>query len=145
MVMRKVLGTPGERFIRHLDEVERKAAATGTHPGGSKHMEDWEDWTWDRPDGTVHSVRDIDGELIGAVERIQDAEDALALTDQRLTAAETTVGNVQAELDGIDWENLDGAEVYTNGLPPINPTVGKALWVAPNGRVFRAIECEEHA
>ena len=103
------------------------------------------DVVWPRPDGTPVSVRDVDLDLADARQRIEDAEGALVLTEERLSTAEGAVASVQSELDSIDWENLDGAEVYTDGPPPINPTIGKALWVSPSGRVFRAIECEEHA
>ena len=116
-----------------------------TGDAGVKDLGESGDVVWPRPDGTPVSVRDVDLDLADARQRIEDAETSLAENGARLTAAEQGVQDVRTELDGIDWENLDGAEVYTNGPPPINPTVGKALWVSPTGRVFRAIECEEHA
>lgn len=116
--------------------------ATGAH--GVKHMGLTGDSLWYRPDGTEYSVRDIDGDLQDAQTRIDDAMGALEDTQTRLEDAEQAVDSVRAELDGIDWDAL-GAEVYTEGPPPSNPTIGKALWVSPSGRVFRAVECEEQA
>lgn len=139
------LNAPPERTLRDIidEKIQTRVSATGA--AGVKDLGLSGDVVWSRPDGTAVSVRDVDGELADARQRIEDAEGALVDTEQRLTAAEGTVSDVQNELDSIDWENLDGAEVYTNGPPPINPTIGKALWVAPSGRVFRAVECEEHA
>ena len=116
-----------------------------TGDAGVKDLGESGDVVWPRPDGTPVSVRDVDLDLADARQRLEDAETSLAENGSRLTAAEQGVQDVRNDLDSIDWENLDGAEVYTNGPPPINPTVGKALWVSPTGRVFRAIECEEHA
>ena len=116
-----------------------------TGDAGVKDLGESGDVVWPRPDGTPVSVRDVDLDLADARQRLEDAETSLAENGSRLTAAEQGVQDVRNDLDSIDWENLDGAEVYTNGPPPVNPTVGKALWVSPTGRVFRAIECEEHA
>ena len=116
-----------------------------TGDAGVKDLGEAGDVVWPRTDGTPVSVRDVDLDLADARQRLEDAETSLAENGSRLTAAEQGVQDVRNDLDSIDWENLDGAEVYTNGPPPVNPTIGKALWVSPTGRVFRAIECEEHA
>ena len=146
MVMRNIIGKSGEEKVVDLvKDLQRQIDAANTTPAGDKVLEEGEDFYWARPDGTEHSMRNVDLELEDARVRIEEAEEALVQTGERLTAAEGTVSDVRGELDSIDWENLDGAEVYTDGPPPINPTVGKALWVSPTGRVFRAIECEEHA
>ena len=146
MVMRNIIGKSGEEKVVDLvKDLQRRVDAANTTPAGDKVLEDGEDFYWSRPDGTEHSVRNVDLELEDARVRIEEAEAALAQTDERLEAAEGTVAGVRDDLDSIDWENLDGAEVYTDGPPPTSPTIGKALWVSPAGRVFRAIECEEHA
>ena len=146
MVKRVVIGRSGEeKIVDLIKALDERATAGNTSPSGNKVLEYDEDIFWTHDDGREISVRQVEETLEDARGRIDDAEGALALTDERLTTAEGAVASVQSELDGIDWENLDGAEVYTNGPPPINPTIGKALWVSPTGRVFRAIECEEHA
>lgn len=146
MVMRNVIGKSDEaKVVDLIRDLQRQIDAANTTPAGDKVLEGGEDFYWARPDGTEHSMRSVDLELEDARVRIEEAEASLVLTGERLTAAEGTVSDVRGELDSIDWENLDGAEVYTNGPPPTNPTIGKALWVSPTGRVFRAVECEEHA
>ena len=139
------LNAPPERSLREIidEKIQTRGSATGA--AGVKDLGLSGDVVWTRPDASSFSVRDVDLDLADARQRIEDAEGALVLTEERLSTAEGAVASVQSELDSIDWENLDGAEVYTDGPPPINPTIGKALWVSPSGRVFRAIECEEHA
>ncbi len=139
------LNAPPERTLREIidEKIQTRRSATGA--AGVKDLGLSGDVVWPRPDGTAASVRDVDRELADARQRIEDAEGVLVQTDQRLSSAEGAVAGVRADLDSIDWENLEGAEVHTNGPPPINPTIGAALWVSPTGRVFRAVECQEHA
>ena len=136
---------PQQTFAEIVSAMQDQAKSSKTGASGVKDLGGSGDVVWPRPDGTPVSVRDVDLDLADARQRLEDAETSLAENGSRLTAAEQGVQDVRNDLDSIDWENLDGAEVYTNGPPPINPTVGKALWVSPTGRVFRAIECEEHA
>ena len=146
MVMRTIIGKSGEeKVVDLIKDLQRRIDAANTTPAGDKVLEDGEDFYWARPDGTEHSVRSVDLELEDARVRIGEAEESLAQTQDRVNDAVDYVDQVRGELDSIDWENLDGAEVYTNGPPPSSPTIGKALWVSPTGRVFRAVECEEHA
>ena len=146
MVQYRDLNAPPSRMLADVvADMKASERQSKTGDAGVKDLGEAGDVVWPRPDGTPVSVRDVDLDLADARQRIEDAEGALVLTEERLSTAEGAVASVQSELDSIDWENLDGAEVYTNGPPPINPTVGKALWVSPTGRVFRAIECEEHA
>ena len=146
MVMRTIIGKSGEeKVVDLIKDLQRRIDAANTTPAGDKVLEEGEDFYWARPDGTEHSVRSVDLELEDARVRIGEAEESLAQTQDRVNDAVDYVDQVRGELDSIDWENLDGAEVYTNGPPPSSPTIGKALWVSPTGRVFRAIECEEHA
>ena len=146
MVQYRDLNAPPARtraeIVADMRASERQSK---TGDAGVKDLGAAGDVVWPRPDGTPVSVRDVDLDLADARQRIEDAETSLAENGSRLTAAEQGVQDVRNDLDSIDWENLDGAEVYTNGPPPVNPTIGKALWVSPTGRVFRAIECEEHA
>ena len=146
MAQYRDLNAPPQRtFAEIVAAMQEQAKSSKTGASGVKDLGEAGDVVWPRPDGTAVSMRDVDLDLADARQRIEDAEGALALTDERLSTAEGVVAGVRDELDGIDWENLDGAEVYTTGPPPANPTIGKALWVSPAGRVFRAIECEEHA
>ena len=146
MVQYRDLNAPPPRLLADV-VADMKAQERQSKTGyvGVKDLGESGDVVWPRPDGTPVSVRDVDLDLADARQRLEDAETSLAENGSRLTAAEQGVQDVRNDLDSIDWENLDGAEVYTNGPPPINPTIGKALWVSPTGRVFRAIECEEHA
>ena len=146
MVQYRDLNAPPSRMLADVvADMKAQERQSKTGDAGVKDLGELGDVVWPRPDGTPVSVRDVDLDLADARQRLEDAETSLAENGSRLTAAEQGVQDVRNDLDSIDWENLDGAEVYTNGPPPINPTVGKALWVSPTGRVFRAIECEEHA
>ena len=146
MVQYRDLNAPPARTLAEIvADMRASERQSKTGDAGVKDLGEAGDVVWPRPDGTPVSVRDVDLDLADARQRLEDAETSLAENGSRLTAAEQGVQDVRNDLDSIDWENLDGAEVYTNGPPPINPTVGKALWVSPTGRVFRAIECEEHA
>ena len=146
MVQYRDLNAPPSRMLADVvADMKAQERQSKTGDAGVKDLGEAGDVVWPRPDGTPVSVRDVDLDLADARQRLEDAETSLAENGSRLTAAEQGVQDVRNDLDSIDWENLDGAEVYTNGPPPINPTVGKALWVSPTGRVFRAIECEEHA
>ena len=54
------------------------------------------------------------------------------------------LGDVQAILDDIDRlesEVQQSGKLYTQGPPPPDPVIGQTLWVAPNGRVYKAVEC----
>lgn len=145
MAQYKNLNQPPERQFRDLVVgVQAEARQSKTGAAGVKDLGLVGDVVWTRPDATAFSVRDVDRDLADARQRIEDAEGVLAQTGERLDEAVSVVEGVRGELDGIDWDAL-GAEVHTDGPPPANPTIGQALWVAPNGRVFRAVECEEHA
>ena len=145
MVMRTVIGKSGEeKVVDLLKEIQRKASEGSTSPAGDKVLGENEDFYWSRPDGSDHSMRDLDLDLDSAKLRIEEAEQILAETQTRVDDAVGYVDEVRGELEGIDWDNL-GSSVSTSGPPPANPTVGQTLWVSPTGRVFRAIECEEHA
>ena len=146
MVMRTVIGKSGEeKVVDLIKELQARASASNTTPAGNKVLEMGEDFYWSRIDGTEHSMREVDEGLEDAKLRIEEAEAELIQTGERLDTAEQTVEEVRGELDGIDWDNLGSSDVHTSGPPPANPTIGKALWVSPTGRVFRAVECEEHA
>ena len=146
MVQYRDLNAPPSRMLADVvADMKAQERQSKTGDAGVKDLGESGDVVWPRPDGTPVSVRDVDLDLADARQRLEDAETSLAENGSRLTAAEQGVQDVRNDLDSIDWENLDGAEVYTNGPPPVNPTVGKALWVSPTGRVFRAIECEERA
>ena len=132
---------PKKMLAQAFDRLDEQIYKVQTKPTGVSDLGLFGDIVWTRTgDGREISVRDIDSELEAAQERIDQAVEDLEATGQRLAEAEELVEGVRDELDGIDWDAL-GAEVYTEGPPPVNPTIGKALWVSPTGRVFRAVEC----
>lgn len=132
---------PKKMLAQAFDRLDEQIYKVQTKPTGVSDLGLFGDIVWTRTgDGREISVRDIDSELEAAQERIDQAVQDLEATGQRLAEAEELVEGVRDELDGIDWDAL-GAEVYTEGPPPVNPTIGQALWVSPLGRVFRAVEC----
>ena len=136
---------PKKMLAQAFHRLDEQIYKVQTKPTGVSDLGLFGDIVWTRTgDGREISVREVDSELEAAQERIDQAVEDLEATGQRLAEAEELVEGVRDELDGIDWDAL-GAEVYTEGPPPMNPTIGKALWVAPSGRVFRAVECEEQA
>lgn len=60
--------------------------------------------------------------------------------------AEKLAGAEGAIADAVE-ELAEVGRVTTTGPPPADPVIGRSLWVAPNGRVYRAVECtsEEEA
>ena len=126
-------------------------SATGAH--GVKHMGVSGDSRWTRPDGTVHSVRELDAtmdatrqELAEAIANLEELNNTTLpeLWDKLDQLDE--LGDVQEildELDRLDSEVKEAGKLITKGPPPADPVIGSTLWVAPNGRVYRAVECEE--
>ena len=142
---RDLNASPKKQMSAIVAGLNATARQPATGAFGQKHMGVSGDIVWTRSaDGREISIREVDSALIEAQARIDQAAQDLIATGERLTDAEELVEGVRSELDGIDWDAL-GAEVYTEGPPPMNPTIGKALWVSPSGRVFRAVECEEQA
>ena len=132
---------PKKMLAQAFDRLDEQIYKVQTKPTGVSDLGLFGDIVWTRTgDGREISVREVDSELEAAQERIDQAVEDLEATGQRLAEAEELVEGVRDELDGIDWDAL-GAEVYTEGPPPVNPTIGKALCVSPLGRVFRAVEC----
>ena len=90
MVKRVILGRSGEEKIVDLIKgVSEKASAGNTSPTGDKVLGPDEDFYWARPDGSEHSMREIDEELEGAKQRVEEAKSDLIVTQERLGAAET--------------------------------------------------------
>ena len=132
---------PKKMLAQAFDRLDEQIYKVQTKPTGVSDLGLFGDIVWTRTgDGREISVREVDSELEAAQERIDQALQDLEATGERLAEAEELVAGVRDELDGIDWDAL-GAEVYTEGPPPVNPTIGQALWVSPLGRVFRAVEC----
>ena len=132
---------PKKMLAQAFDRLDEQIYKVQTKPTGVSDLGLFGDIVWTRTgDGREISVREVDSELEAAQERIDQAVQDLEATGDRLAEAEELVAGVRDELDGIDWDAL-GAEVYTEGPPPVNPTIGQALWVSPLGRVFRAVEC----
>ena len=102
MVMRNVIGRSGEeKVVDLLKELQRKASESNTTPAGNKVLSSGEDFYWQRPDGSEHSMREIDAELEGARGRIDEAEQSLADSQVRLDEAEQIVEEARARLDSV--------------------------------------------
>ena len=65
-------------------------------------------------------------ELWDKLDQLEDLDDVQEILD---------------ELDKLGSEVKEAGRLYTAGPPPSDPVVGRTLWVAPNGRVFRAVDC----
>jgi len=132
---------------------QSRSSKTGAH--GVKHMSGYGDITWIR-EGDVGervrtSVRELDGvmeqtriELAEAIENLEDLNNVqLPELWEKLEGLDE-LGDVQAILDDIDRlesEVQQSGKLYTQGPPPPDPVIGQTLWVAPNGRVYKAVEC----
>lgn len=126
-------------------------SATGAH--GVKHMGASGDSRWTRPDGTVHSVRELDAtmehtrqELAEAIANLEELNNTTLPELWEKLEGLDDLEDVQAildELDRLDSEVKEAGKLITKGPPPADPVIGSTLWVAPNGRVYRAVECEE--
>ena len=62
---------------------------------------------------------------------------------ERADALEKAVQDAEGTIADAVKDLAEAGRVATVGPPPADPVVGKSLWVAPNGRVFRAVECEQ--
>ena len=103
MVKRVILGRTGEeKIVDLITAINDKVSAGHTTPAGTKVLDDDEDFIWSRPDGTEHSVRDIDEELQGAQGRIEDAEQSLADSQVRLDDAEQTIASTAEDLTRVE-------------------------------------------
>ena len=110
MVMRNVIGRSGEeKVVDLLKELQRKASESNTTPAGNKVLSSDEDFYWQRPDGSEHSMREIDTELEGARGRIDEAEQSLADSQVRLDEAEQQIQATQSGLDTLENETLPAA------------------------------------
>ena len=126
-------------------------SATGAH--GVKHMGVSGDSRWTRPDGTVHSVRELDAtmdatrqELAEAIANLEELNNTTLPELWEKLEGLDDLEDVQAILDDLDRlesEVKEAGKLITKGPPPADPVIGSTLWVAPNGRVYRAVECEE--
>ena len=119
MVMRNIIGKSGEEKVVDLvKDLQRQIDAANTTPAGDKVLEEGEDFYWARPDGTEHSMRNVDLELEDARVRIEEAEAALAQTDERLEDAEEAVAGVREDLDNIDFSG-GGSSSIVKDRPPL--------------------------
>lgn len=144
---------PAQSLAEIVKQINERAQSSKTGAHGVKDMGTDGDSVWTRPDGTVHSVREIDevmdqtrAELAEAIANLEELNNTtLPELWEKLEGLEE-LGDVQAildELDRLDSEVKEAGRLYTAGPPPADPVVGATLWVAPNGRVFRAVECKE--
>lgn len=53
------------------------------------------------------------------------------------------LADAEGAIEDAVGELAEVGRVTTVGPPPADPVIGKTLWVAPNGRTFRAVECEQ--
>ena len=111
MVKRVILGRSGEeKIVDLIKAIDDKASAGHTRPAGTTVLEWDEDMIWTRPDGTEHSVRDVDAELEGAQDRINDAEQSLADSQVRLDEAEQAVASTAEDLTRVETVVIPAAE-----------------------------------
>lgn len=134
MVKRRDLNAPPARrqadIVREI--LERSRQKTTGAPGVTDLGENG-DVVWpspSRPSGQ-QSVKRFSVELDDVTERAEELAEALA-------GAQSAIADAVEELAQV-------GRLTTVGPPPANPVVGKTLWVAPNGRTFRAVECEQEA
>lgn len=110
MVKRVILGRSGEeKVVDLIKAIDDRASAGHTRPAGTKVLDEDEDMIWTRPDGTSHSVRDIDAELEGAQGRIDEAEQSLADSQVRLDEAEQQIQTTQSDLGTLETVTLPAA------------------------------------
>ena len=111
MVKRVILGRTGEeKIVDLIKAIDDKVSAGHTRPAGTKVLDEDEDFVWSRPDGTEHSVRDVDAELEGAQDRINDAEQSLADSQVRLDEAEQLVASTAEDLTRVETVVIPAAE-----------------------------------
>lgn len=110
MVQYRDLNAPPSRMLAEVvADMRASERQSKTGEAGVKDLGESGDLVWPRPDGTAVSVRDIDAELVGAVGRIEDAEQASAGLAQRVTDAEASVGAVAGDLTTLETVTLPGA------------------------------------
>ena len=144
---------PAQSLAEIVKQINERAQSSKTGAHGVKDMGTEGDSVWTRPDGTVHSVREIEEVMDQTRAELAEAIDNLeVLTGTTLPELQDKLGglaeleDVQAilgDLERIEGEVQEAGRLYTAGPPPADPVVGATLWVAPNGRVFRAVECKE--
>lgn len=149
MVARKQVGlSDGERLVSALKTLGNKIDSPSTAPAGSRRLDDDDDIYWGGGSSTF-SVRE-------RAEALEEAKARLTvLTDVTLPELQNKLDAGLAELDGLDVKDLieqmeqtqadlDGlGRVSTLALPPQDAVVGKTLWTAPNGDIYKAVPCEE--
>src|SRR5690625_3414906 len=142
---------PAQSLAEIVKQINERAQSSKTGAHGVKDMGTEGDSVWTRPDGTVHSVREIDeimdqtrAELAEAIANLEELNNVtLPELWEKLDQLDD-LEDVQAildELDKLGSEVKEAGRLYTAGPPPSDPVVGRTLWVAPNGRVFRAVDC----
>lgn len=159
MVKRIVLSPTPQRLVQErLGALARATKDQTTVPTGNKDLGENGNIVWTRPDDPEFhvSIREVDADLADAQERIDAAEAELQEATGRLGSAEQAVEDARDRLDNLPdmegvQEAIDGlgdisdlGRLQTQGPPPSSPIIGRTLWVAPNGRTYRAIECKEH-
>src|SRR5690606_18266637 len=120
-----------------------------TNAHGIKHMGTSGDTRWTRPDGTEHSVRDIDeimdqtrAELAEAIANLEQLNDVTLPELWEEVEGLEEPEDVQAILDDLERlesEVQQAGKLYSQGRPPPDAVIGQTFWVAPNGRVYKAV------
>ena len=153
MKYRDLNASPRRTLAEIVGSLSERATTGNTGAYGIKHMGQDGDTLFTTPDGLEKSMRDLDAilditreELAEAIRELEELNNVtLPELWEKLEGLEE-LEDVQAildELDRLDTEVKEAGRLYTAGPPPSDPVVGSTLWVAPNGRVFRAIDCEE--
>lgn len=134
MVQRRDLNAPPKRALADIvAELREQTRSSKTGAAGVKDLGVNGDVVWPGTDAdgapVEKSVKRFSVELDDVTERANDLAEALA-------DAEDAIADAVGELAEV-------GRVRTVGPPPSDPVIGKTLWVAPNGRTFRAVECEQ--
>lgn len=137
MEYRDLNARPKESLRNTVDRLRDEVRSSKTGSSGVKDLGEHGDVVWLSPgtDGVPvqKSVKrfsveldDVTAQAEALAEALQDAREAIDEAAQELAEEIAGLGRVE-----------------TSVPPPATPVVGKTLWVAPSGRVFRAVECED--
>lgn len=136
MKHRDLTPDPAKAYVKLAMRLEEAARQQTTVPHGVKDMGETGDTVFTTPEGERKSVRHFAVELSDTsqmAERLEQdlAENATAIEDARLELLTA-------------MESIDATNVITQGPPPLDPVIGKTIWISPEGYTYRAVECEEN-
>lgn len=134
MVQRRDLNAPPRRALADIvAELRDQVRGSKTGAAGVKDLGPNGDVVWPDVDADGAPVEKSVKRFSVDLDDVTERADALA---EALAEAQGAIADAVEELAEV-------GRLTTVGPPPVDPVVGKTLWVAPNGRVFRAVECEQ--